>query len=134
MRLENFLKVSTDLAILVSRGKWFQRLGAEATKARSPRVVKVLKWWDSSIPSLDRSRYLEFLNRNGPAQEDWNAFPWCFVPNYLITELSSCDPLLSYFEKIAHISVVWAYVSLWLCMIGCLLQGPIRLKVLWIDE
>ena len=24
-------------------------------------------------------------------------------------------PLLSYFEKIAHMSVVWAYVSLWLC-------------------
>ena len=23
--------------------------------------------------------------------------------------------LLSYFEKIAHMSVVWAYVSLWLC-------------------
>ena len=25
------------------------------------------------------------------------------------------DALLSYFEKIAHISVVWTYVSLWLC-------------------
>ena len=24
-------------------------------------------------------------------------------------------PFLSYFEKIAHMSVVWAYVSLWLC-------------------
>ena len=32
-------------------------------------------------------------------------------------------------EKIAHMSVVWVYVSLWLCMFGCLLQGPIRLKV-----
>ena len=38
----------------------------------------------------------------------------------------------SYFEKIAHMSVVWAYVSLWLCMFGCLLQGPIRLKVPWV--
>ena len=46
--------------------------------------------------------------------------------------------LLSYFEKIAHMSVVLAYVSLWLCgsvalwlcMLGCLLQEPIRLKVL----
>ena len=46
--------------------------------------------------------------------------------------------LLSYFEKIAHMSVVQAYVSLWLCgsvalwlcMLGCLLQEPIRLKVL----
>ena len=45
---------------------------------------------------------------------------------------------LSYFEKIAHMSVVLAYVSLWLCgsvalwlcMLGCLLQEPIRLKVL----
>ena len=34
-------------------------------------------------------------------------------------------PLLSYFVKIAHMSVAWAYVSL--------LQGPIRLKVLWVD-
>ena len=58
---------------------------------------------------------------------------------------------------IAHMSVVWAYVSLWLCnfvslylcilvslylcifvtlylcMFGCLLQEPIRLKVLWVD-
>ena len=27
-----------------------------------------------------------------------------------------CSRLLSYFEKIAHMSVVWAYVSLWLCI------------------
>ena len=40
---------------------------------------------------------------------------------------------LSYFEKIAHMSVVWAYVSLWLCMLGCLLQEPIRLNVLLVD-
>ena len=34
--------------------------------------------------------------------------------------------LFSYFEKkIAHMSVVWAYVSLWLCLFGCVLQGPI---------
>ena len=38
--------------------------------------------------------------------------------------------LLSYFEKIAHASVVEAFVSLWLCLLGCVLQGPIRLKVL----
>ena len=25
-------------------------------------------------------------------------------------------PVLSYFEKIAHMSVVWAYISLWLCI------------------
>ena len=53
------------------------------------------------------------------------------------------------FEKKAHMSVVWAYVSLWrcifvtlylcifvtlyLCMFGYLLQEPIRLKVLWVD-
>ena len=53
--------MSTDLAFLISEGKSFQSFGAEATKARSPRVVKVLKFgWDSSIPSLDRSPYLEF--------------------------------------------------------------------------
>ena len=51
---------------------------------------------------------------------------------------SSFMTFLSYFEKIAHMSVVKAYVSLWLCgsvalwlcMLGCLLQEPIRLKVL----
>ena len=37
---KNFLKVSTDFAILISRGKSFQSLGAAATKARSPRVLK----------------------------------------------------------------------------------------------
>ena len=56
-----FLKVSTDLAILISRGKSFQTLGTAATKAQSPRVVKVLKFWsDSRMPSLDRSLYLVF--------------------------------------------------------------------------
>ena len=29
-----------------------------------------------------------------------------------------------------HMSVVRAYVFLWLCVFGCFLQGPIRLKVL----
>ena len=28
---------------------------------------------------------------------------------------SHSDWVLSYFEKIAHMSVVWLYVSLWLC-------------------
>ena len=57
--LKMFLKVSTDWAILISRGKSFQSLGAEATKVGSPRVVKVLKFgWDSSIPSLDRNRHI----------------------------------------------------------------------------
>ena len=39
----------------------------------------------------------------------------------------------THFEKIAHMSVVWAFASLWLCIFGCLLQGPIRLKVVWVD-
>ena len=41
--LQVFFKVSTDLAILISEGKSFQSFGAKATKARLPRVVKVLK-------------------------------------------------------------------------------------------
>ena len=43
------------------------------------------------------------------------------------------SPLLSYFEKIAHMSVIFSlriFVALLLCMFGCLMQGPIRLKVL----
>ena len=58
---KDFFKVSTDLAILISRGKSFQSLSEEATKAGSPKVFKVLKFeWDSSIPTLDCSVYLEF--------------------------------------------------------------------------
>ena len=45
------------------------------------------------------------------------------------TRVNACIMMISV-EKIAHMSVVWAYVSLWLCMFGCLLLGPIRLKVL----
>ena len=53
--------MSADLAILICRGKPFQSLGAEATKARSPKVVEVLKFgYDSSIPLSDRKLYLEF--------------------------------------------------------------------------
>ena len=32
---------------------------------------------------------------------------------------SHADWVLSYFEKIAHMSVVWLYVSLWLCGFVC---------------
>ena len=39
----------------------------------------------------------------------------------------------NYFEKVAHKLVVWAYVSLWLGVFGCVLQGSIRLKELWVD-
>ena len=57
-------------------------------------------------------------------------------------------PFLSYFEKIAHMSVVWAYVSLWLCIFVTLYlcifvslyvqmfvarANKLRLKVLWVD-
>ena len=56
-----FLKLSIDLAVLISGGKSFQSLGGAATKAQSPRVVKVLKFgWDSRMPLLDRSLYVEF--------------------------------------------------------------------------
>ena len=48
------------MALVISRDKSFQSLGAEATKAKSPRVVKVFKFrGHSSIPSLDGSLYLE---------------------------------------------------------------------------
>ena len=53
--------MSTDLAILICRVKPFQSLGAEATKARSPKVIEVLKFgYDSSIPLSDRKLYVEF--------------------------------------------------------------------------
>ena len=40
----------------------------------------------------------------------------------------------SYFESSYVIGVsVCIFVALYLCMLGCLLQEPIRLKVLWVD-
>ena len=36
-----FFKVSIDLAIPISKGKFFQSLGTKAAKTQSPRVVKV---------------------------------------------------------------------------------------------
>ena len=48
-----------------------------------------------------------------------------------ITRLKLFQVFSSFIElfwKIAHMSVDWAYVSLWLCMFRCFLQGPIRLK------
>ena len=67
----NFLlKASTDLAILISRIKTFQSLGAEATKARPPRVDKVLKFgWDSSIPSSDRRLHLDITFGTFPSHD-----------------------------------------------------------------
>ena len=57
MSLKLLLKVSTDLAILISTGKSFQSLSADATKAQSLRVVKVLKlgWeiaWNFEIANM----------------------------------------------------------------------------------
>ena len=39
---------------------------------------------------------------------------------------------LSYFENISHVSGVGVciFVGLWVCLFGCVLQGPVRLKVL----
>ena len=47
-----------------------------------------------------------------------------------VTHVIEIVSLLSYFEKIAHMSVVLAYVSLWLSAFGHVSQGQIRLKVL----
>ena len=56
---KRFLKWSTDVAILILKGRLFHGLGAEATKVRSPKVVEVLKFCcDSSIPLSDRKPYL----------------------------------------------------------------------------
>ena len=43
--------------------------------------------------------------------------------SYVIMVNYTHIPLLKFFEKIAHMSVVWAYESLWLCVFGCTLQG-----------
>ena len=67
----NFLlKASTDLAILISRLKTFQSLGAEATKVRPPTVVKVLKFGrERSIPSSDRSLHLDITFGTFPSHD-----------------------------------------------------------------
>ena len=44
---------------------------------------------------------------------------WCDVFVIELFFQNSYFELLSYFEKIAHMSVVWAYVSLWLRVFVC---------------
>ena len=71
-----------------------------------------------------------------------------FLPSYECApsgeSLLLCDngqlhihiPLLNFFEKnssyVSGLSV-WIFLALWLCVFGCQCQGPIRLKVLWVD-
>ena len=54
---------------------------------------------------------------------------WIKILQEIWAHFSLLFLFLSYFEKIANMSVVWAYVSLWLFMFG-----PIRLKVLWVGR
>ena len=81
------------------------------------------------------SKRKKFSNNAGEGgRETWCVRHFVFFPHrrgglhFLIGLCPKGSPV-----KIAHISVVWTYVSLWLCMFRCLLQEPIRLKVLWVD-
>ena len=66
MSLELFLE-GVKTVLLISIGKEFQRRGATAANARSPRVGKVLIANDvSRIVLLDHSPYLEFCLRETP--------------------------------------------------------------------
>ena len=48
----------------------------------------------------------------------------------------SIECLMSYFEKIAHMSVVWVYLSLWLCIFVALYVGMFvaRAIIVWFPE
>ena len=50
--------MSTDLAILICRGKPFQSLGAKATKARSPKVVEVLNSGMTAVFHYQTENYI----------------------------------------------------------------------------
>ena len=41
---------------------------------------------------------------------------WVLLQSESPWQRNDAITFLSYFEKIAHMSVVWAYVSLWLCI------------------
>ena len=76
-------------------------------------------WW------LFRNRVVSFLDRERSsffliATRRWtevitNVAKYINLFSFLVFLLS----LLSYFEKIAHMSVLCAYVSLWLCIFVC---------------
>ena len=64
---KNFFKVSTDLAILISRGKSFQSLGAEATKyipicIRRPPLRNTQHGLTSNYPIQDKITSKSFIS------------------------------------------------------------------------
>ena len=100
-----------------------------------------------SIPSLVWGRssllFLVFI-ACGHGGLKFTTPPWMerwFIPGLVPSTNSPVPIYWAILKKIAHMSVVWAsislwlcgFVALWLCVFGCVLQELIRLKVLWVD-
>ena len=71
-------------------------------------IPKEIPWWKSS--KQERNAFIISVTSTLPSQSNPRLGPG------LGSNIIVCVVLfLSYFEKIADMSVVWAYVSLWLC-------------------
>ena len=55
-------------------------------------------------------------------------------PGFEPATSSSADRRLSHWANRTAVMYLCGFVSLCLCVLGCLLQGPIRLKILWVDS
>ena len=97
--------------------------------------------WTSTDSSIRRRGYLESEDRKDGGRFSKIKLE-CIMYILILFLLRSVDSclfvnrftFLSYFEKnssyVSGVSLC-IFASLWLCLFGCVLQGPIRLKVLW---
>ena len=100
---KNFLR---GLSLVVER--------EEATRRRSSPSLGVFQ---DVFENLVKNRLSTFLEKGG------------FLKVRLVLSELFNSPLLQFSMYVSGLSVC-IFVALWLCMFGCLLQGPIRLKVL----
>ena len=123
----------------IIHGRWshaFERHGREVYVERLLRLLQLMAVVD--IHPFIVSVNLACLYANLGLYNGLNWFlsttaNWKNLDDIVRLELFQVfSSFIELFWKIAHMSVDWAYVFLWLCMFRCFLQGPIKLKVLWV--
>ena len=135
----DMLLFKVQWAIHIIHGRWshaFERHGREVYVERLLRLLQLMAVVD--IHPFIVSVNLACLYANLGLYNGLNWFlsttaNWKNLDDIVRLELFQVfSSFIELFWKIAHMSVDWAYVFLWLCMFRCFLQGPIKLKVLWV--
>ena len=72
----------------------------------------------------------------------WSAsviYPWASLVSYFFDDIARRSEIISFIELfwknstyVSDLSVC-IFVTLWLCVFGCVLQGPISLELPWVD-